>query len=198
LGGALEVLQIDSLQINDVSSWIAVYFLRGDRESSIEIFIETVGGESSLSGGDLEGHFEAISADVPFCVEVGDGEILLEHAIRPSCYVGDVAAMPPIFDSTIITAVPRNEITVIASTKGSHVVSADVVASLISVGGIEHVAEVAGAGEVSGDGDEVFGCVTDLTGDDVVIPSSNQASGVGEAESRGHVLGRLAQAGTSG
>ena len=84
MGGTLQVLQVDSFQINDVSSGIARYFLGGDGKGGVKVFIEAIAGEVWLCGRDLEGHFEAVGADVSFGVEVGNCEILLEDAIGPS------------------------------------------------------------------------------------------------------------------
>ena len=72
---------------------------------------------------------------------------------------------------------------VVTSAVSSFIVSADVIAGQIVVGGVELVADVAGAGVVGGDGDEILGSVTDLAGDYVVVPPGNQAAGIGKAES---------------
>lgn len=84
MGGALQVLQVNSFQINDVGIGVTRYFLGGYGKRGVEIFIEAITAEVWLCGRDLESHFEAVGADVPFGIEVGYCEILLEDAVRSS------------------------------------------------------------------------------------------------------------------
>ena len=107
--------------------------------------------------------------------------------------------MVPILNHAVVAAVGGVVVaSVVASAVCGLIVSADVIAGQIVVGGVKLVAEVAGAGIVGRDGDEVLGSVTDLAGNNVVVPSGNQAAGIREAVARGHVLSRDADAGPNG